>query len=111
MRKRTMSLCMDKLNTSNKNAKRNDSIKRSLFADNLMNNKPYKPQSNEETYDGSDVQDDVNANSDKDDIKRILSRKTVSNPKSLIFSYSYNNIFNMVSLKCSCMKRRGDSIE
>ena len=98
-------------NTSNKNAKRNDSIKSSLFADNLMNTKPNQPQSNEDTYDGSDVQDDANANSDRDDLKRISSREIVSNPKSMIFSYTYNNIFNMVSLKCSCMKCIGDSIE
>ena len=36
----------DKFNTSNKNAKRNDSIKRSLFADNLMNTKPNQLQNN-----------------------------------------------------------------
>ena len=76
-----------------------------------MNTKPNQPQSNEDTYDGSDVQDDANANSDRDDLKRISSRKIVSNPKSLIFSYKYDNIFNMVSLKWSCVKCRGDSIE
>ena len=69
----------DKFNTSNKNAKRDDSIKRSLFADNLMITKPNQPQSDEDTYNGSDVQDDVNADKDRDGLNRIPSRKIVSN--------------------------------
>ena len=101
-------------NTSNKNAKRNDSIKRSLFADNLMNTKPNQPQSKEDTYNGSDVQDDGNANNDRDGLKTNPSPKIVSNPKSLIFSYTYSNIFRsefMVSSRHSCTKCRKDSIE
>ena len=70
----------DKFNTSNKNAKRNDSIKRSLFADNLMNTKPNQPQSNEDTCKGSDIQDDDNANKVRDGLNRIPSRKIFSNP-------------------------------
>ena len=61
-----------------------------------MNTKPNQPQSNEETYKGSDVQDDAKANKDRDDLKRIPSRRIASNPISLIFSYTCNNIFNMV---------------
>ena len=67
----------DNVNTSNKNAKRNDSIKRSLFADNLINTKPNQPQSKEDTYNGCDVQDNGNANNDRDSLKRIPSRKIV----------------------------------
>ena len=42
-----------------------------------MNTKPNQPQSNEDTYDGSDVQDDAIANSDRDDLKWISSIKIV----------------------------------
>ena len=79
-----------------------------------MNTKPNQPHSNEDTYDGSEVQDDVNANSDRDDLKRISSREIVSNPKSLIFSCTYNNIFRsefIFSSRHSCTKCRRNSIE
>ena len=45
---------------SNKNAKRNNSFKSSLFADNLMNINPNQPHNNEETITESDVENDDN---------------------------------------------------
>ena len=77
-----------------------------------MNTKSNQPQSKEDTYNGSDVQDDGNANNDRAGLKRIPSREIVSNPKSLTFSYTYNNIFSrseMVSSRYFCMKCRRDS--
>ena len=68
-------------NTSYKNAKTIDSIKRSLFSDNLNNTKAIQIQSKEDdvdTYNGNDVQDDGNANNDRVDLKRIPSRRIVS---------------------------------
>ena len=75
-----------------------------------MNTKPNQKHSKEETYNGSYVQDDDNANKVRDGLNRFTSRKTVLNPVSMIFSYTYNNIL-IWSSKCSCMKCRGDSIE
>ena len=57
-------------NKSNKNAKISDSIKRSLFADNLNNTKSSQTLSKEDDEDssnGNDVQDDGNANNDRVD--------------------------------------------
>ena len=67
--------------TSTKNAKANDSIKRSLFADSLNNTKSSHAQSkedDEDSYSGNGVQDDSNAKNDSVDLRRISSHKIVS---------------------------------
>ena len=99
----------DKFNTSKENAKRNDSIKSSLFADNLMNTNPNQPHNNEATYTGSDVENDDNVKKARDDLNRITSRKTVPNPISITFSCTYNNSFSRSEIVLSifsCMKSR-----
>ena len=77
-----------------------------------MNTNPNQPHNNEDTYIGSDVKDDDNVNKTRDGLSRITSRKTVLNPVSMTFSFTYNNIFSrseMVSSIFSCMKSRRDS--
>ena len=85
----------DKFNTSNNNAQRNDSIKSSIFADNLRNTNPNQPHSKKETYDGSYVQNDDNAKA-RDGIIRITTRETVLNPVSMNFSYTYDNTLTLL---------------
>ena len=104
-------------NTSNKNAKTNDSIKSSIFSDNLNNTTSSQTQSKEDdldSYNRNDVKDDGNANNDRVDLRRISSHKIVSKTKYLISIRTDTNIFRselMVSSRHSCMKCRQDSIE
>ena len=82
----------DKFNTSKENTQSNDSIKSCLFADNLMNTNPNQLHNNEATHTGNDVENDDNVKKARDGLNRIISRKTVLNPISITFSYTYNNI-------------------
>ena len=75
----------DKSNTSNENAIRNDSNKRSVFADNLINTKPNQHHSKKEAYNGSCIQNDDNASKARDGIAQFTFRETVLNTVSIIF--------------------------
>ena len=71
-------------------------------------------ENDNETQKGNDEQDDANVNKVRVVPKRIPSRRTASNTKPLLFSFTFNHIFRsefMVHSKCFCKNCKGDSIE
>ena len=104
------------LDKSNKNAKTSDSIKMSLFANNLHNTETSQTQGkedDEDTSSGYDINDGY-ANDDRVCLRRIPSHKIVSKAKSLTSICRDSNIFSskvMVSSRYSCTKCSGGLFE